>query len=82
MIRRLIAGLGLAGLGLAGLAACSPQPRAASYFEVHPDETAKVVVACARGDHRGQECVNAQAAAAAIRRDARMDAYRKGFSKD
>lgn len=77
MIRRLIV-----ALVLAGMAACSPQPRSTSYFEAHPEETAKIVVACARGDHRGQECANAQAAAASIRRDARMDAYRKGFSKD
>ena len=74
MIRRLIA-----GLGLVALVACSPQPRSTSYFEAHPEETAKVVVACARGDHRGQECANAQAGAAAIRRNVRMDAYRKGF---
>lgn len=67
------------GLMLLVLAACSPQPRDVSYFEGHPEETAKVVVACARGDHRGQECVNAKAAAASIRRDARMAAYRKGF---
>lgn len=68
-----------AGLAFFVLAACSPQPRDVSYFEGHPEETAKVVVACARGDHGGQECVNAKAAAASIRRDARMDAYRKGF---
>lgn len=71
-----------AGLVLLALAACSREPRAASYFQAHPEETAKVVVACARGDHRGQECVNAQAAAASIRREARMEAYRQGFSKD
>lgn len=69
-------------IALASLAACSPGPRDASYFEAHPEETAKVVVACARGDHRGQECANAWAAAASIRRDARMEGYRKGFSKD
>lgn len=77
MIRRLVA-----TLALTGLAACSPQPRSVSYFQAHPEETAKVVVACTRGDHRGEECPNAQAAAAAIRREARMEAYRKGFSKD
>jgi len=72
----------VAAIGLAALAACSPQPRSVSYFKAHPEETAKVVVGCASGAHRGEECVNAQAAAAAIQRDARMDAYRKGFSKD
>ena len=77
MIRRLVT-----VFALAGLAGCSPQPRSVSYFEAHPEETAKVVVACASGDHRGEECPNAQAAAAAIRREARMKAYRKGFSKD
>ena len=37
------------------------------------------IAACKAGAHRGQECVNAQAAVASARRDARMDAYRKGF---
>jgi len=64
---------------LAALAACSPAPRSASYFEAHPEETAKVVVDCASGVHRGQECLNAKAGAAAIRRDARMDRYKQNF---
>jgi hypothetical protein len=67
------------GATLAGLAACSPQPRSTSYFQAHHDEAAKVVADCQAGAHRGQECVNAQAAVAAAKRDARMDAYRKGF---
>jgi hypothetical protein len=67
------------GLTLAGLAACSPQPRSSSYFEAHQDEAAKVVSDCKTGAHRGQECANAQAAVASAKRDARMDAYRKGF---
>ena len=66
-------------LTLAVLAACSPEPRSASYFEAHQEEAAKVVADCQTGAHRGQECVNAQAAVAAAKRDARMDAYRKGF---
>lgn len=66
-------------LTFAGLAACSPEPRSASYFEAHQDEAAEVVANCQTGSHRGQECVNAQAAVAAAKRDARMDAYRKGF---
>jgi len=64
---------------LAGLAACSPQPRSASYFEAHLKEAETVVADCKAGAHRGQECVNAQTAVASARRDARMDAYRKGF---
>ncbi|HEX7887031.1 MAG TPA: EexN family lipoprotein [Phenylobacterium sp.] len=64
---------------LAALAACSPAPRSASYFEAHPEETAKVVVDCASGAHQGQECVNAKAGAAAIRRDRRMDRYKQNF---
>lgn len=64
---------------LAGLAACSPEPRSASYFEAHPEEAAKVVSDCKTGTHRGQECSNAQTAVAAAKRDERMDAYRKGF---
>ena len=67
------------GLTLAGLAACSPQPRSSSYFEAHQGEAAKVVSDCKTGAHRGQECANAQAAVASAKRDARMDAYRKGF---
>ena len=39
----------------------------------HHDEAAKVVADCQAGAHRGQECVNAQAAVAAAKRDARMD---------
>ncbi|MEW6016935.1 MAG: EexN family lipoprotein [Pseudomonadota bacterium] len=66
-------------LALAGLAACSPQPRSSSYFEAHQAEAAKVVADCKTGAHRGQECANAQAAVASAKRDARMDAYRKGF---
>lgn len=67
---------------LIGSAACSPEPRSASYFEAHPKEAAAVAEACKRGAHRGQECPNAQAGVAAAERARRMDAYRKGFSKD
>lgn len=66
-------------LALLGLAACSPQPRSASYFEAHPEEAAKIVVDCASGARRGEECVNAKAGAAAIRRKARMDRYKQNF---
>lgn len=61
------------------LAACSPEPRAASYFQAHPDEAAEVVEACQVGSDRGPECEHAKAALAAIRRDARMRAYKKAF---
>ncbi len=69
----------VSALALLTLAACSPEPRSTSYFEAHADEAAQVVADCKSGAHRGQECVNAQAAVASARRDARMDAYRKGF---
>lgn len=72
MIGRLI-------LALAGLAACSSEPRSASYFEGHPEEAEQVAAACETGTHRGQECANAEAALAAAERKARMHAYRKGF---
>jgi len=64
---------------LLALAACSPTPRSASYFEGHPEEAAQVVVDCAAGKHRGEECVNAKVGAAEIRREGRMDAYKKNF---
>ncbi len=66
-------------VALLGLAACSPEPRSASYFEAHRDEAAKVAADCRAGAHRGEECVNAQAGVAATKREERMNAYRKGF---
>jgi hypothetical protein len=69
--------LGILILGT--LAACSPQPRSSSYFEAHPEEAALVVADCAAGKHRGDECVNAKAGDAEVRRKARMDAYKKNF---
>jgi hypothetical protein len=63
----------------AALAACSPQPRAASYFQAHPEEAGKVLVDCTAGAHRGAECANAQAAADQIRADARLTLYKKSF---
>lgn len=69
----------LSAVALVGLAACSPEPRSASYFAAHADEAAKVVADCKAGAHRGQECVNAEAGVASAKRDARIDAYRKGF---
>lgn len=63
----------------AALAACSPQPRAVSYFKAHPDDAAKVEADCATGAHRGAECDNAREAQAQIRSDDRMAAYKKAF---
>ena len=63
----------------AALAACSPQPRAVSYFKAHPEEAGKVIVDCAAGAHRGTECVNARAAADQIRSDARLTLYKQSF---
>jgi hypothetical protein len=61
------------------IGACQPQPRSASYFEAHPDETARVLAACAGGTHRGLECKNARAADGAIKAEARQALFRKGF---
>lgn len=61
------------------LAACSPEPRAASYFKAHPDEIPKVIADCKTGAHRGPECDNALTAKAQIDADARMALYKKSF---
>jgi hypothetical protein len=61
------------------LGACSPQARSADYFTAHPDEAEKVIADCTTGAHRGNECVNAKSGLAAAKRDARIDAYKKGF---
>ena len=61
------------------MAACSPAPRAASYFKAHPDEAAKVTANCAAGVQRGAECDNAQVAQAKIKSDARLSLYKKSF---
>lgn len=76
MSRRLIVLIASA----AALAACSPQPRAASYFKAHPDEIPKVLADCTAGTHRGPECENAQAAKAQVDAEARMALYKKSFS--
>lgn len=74
-MRGLVLGAAVAAL----LAGCTPPPRDVTYFEAHPEDTAKVVADCKTGAHRGEECVNARAADASIRRKARMDMYRKAF---
>ena len=63
----------------AGLAACSPAPRAVSYFKAHPEEAGRVIVDCASGAHRGAECDNVREAKAEIDADARMAEYKKHF---
>jgi hypothetical protein len=66
-------------LALAALAACSPAPRAASYFKAHPDETTQVLADCTAGTHRGAECDNAKAAQAQIDSDKRLNLYKQSF---
>ncbi len=61
------------------LAACSPSPRSASYFEAHPDVTARVLTDCQAGAHRGAECENAEIADAKKKSDARLQLYKSGF---
>lgn len=73
MIGRLFLGAVLA------LAACAEKPRSAEYFERHPEEAVEVSALCATGAKGGDECVNAQAGLAAVRREERMDAYRRQF---
>ncbi|MGA0608347.1 EexN family lipoprotein [Phenylobacterium sp. VNQ135] len=66
-------------LAAVAAASCTPQVRDVTYFEANPEVTAKVVADCAAGAHRGEECANARAAASSLRRDQRMDAYKKNF---
>lgn len=66
-------------LATAALLGCSAEPRSASYFEEHPQETVKVVANCKDGSHRGEECNNAEFAAAKARRREAMERYRAGF---
>jgi hypothetical protein len=66
-------------LTLCALAACSPAPRAASYFKAHPEETGKLLVDCTAGTHRGAECDNAKAAEAQIESDKRLNLYKHSF---
>lgn len=68
----------LMALGLT-LAACSAEPRSASYFETHRDVAQRVLADCLAGGHRGEECVNAEAATRAAAADARMARYRQAF---
>ena len=62
-----------------GLGGCERLVRSPQYFEAHPDETSRVLVACDRGDFQGPECATAREGRAAITRDARMKFYRRSF---
>lgn len=73
MIARLVLGAVL------GLTACAEEPRSAEYFERHPEEALEVAALCASGAKGGDECVNAQAGLSTLRREDRMDAYRRQF---
>lgn len=69
----------LAALLAVAVSGCSQEPRSTSYFEAHRDEAATVVAQCAKGSHRGQECINAQAAITREAGQDRMNGYRQGF---
>lgn len=73
MIGRLVLGATLA------LAACADEPRSVEFFEYHPEVALEVLTLCATGAKGGDECVNARAGLAAVRREERMDAYRRQF---
>lgn len=57
--------------------ACSPQPRAASYFEAHPDIAQQAMTQCASGAARGAECETAAAGLAKHQADERLNLLRK-----
>ena len=79
MSRAAILALAATPAALAALAACSPHPRAVSFFKAHPGQAGKVIVDCAAGVRRGAECANAQAGADQIRGGARLTLYKKSF---
>lgn len=69
----------LALIAMVVASGCQAQPRSASFFEAHPEETARVLVACAQRAQRGTECDTAREGQAAIERNARMELYRRSF---
>lgn len=71
MKRMLVAALCLSG--------CQAKPRSASYFEAHPEDAQRVVMACKDGTHRGGECENARAGLAAIEADKRLKLFKRSF---
>jgi hypothetical protein len=66
-------------LTLALVAGCQAEPRAASYFEAHPEAARQVVDACQAGRHRGRECETAQAGLAAQQANRRLQLFKKSF---
>lgn len=59
-------------------AGCEAQPRNATHFHAHPDVARQVAGAGQSGDHRGDECGNAEAGLAAERCDERREMFRRG----
>ena len=66
----------------AGICACTPEPRAAAYFEAHPEALRQALNACQAGSLRGRECDNADLAETHRAADARMRAFRQGFDPE
>ena len=62
-------------------AACDAQPRSATYFHAHPVIAQNVADACRSGSYRGDECVNAEAGLSAVRRDERLEMFRRGAGR-
>lgn len=60
---------------------CTAEPRSRSYFVAHPEEATSVLADCASGAHKGQECVNAQAAVVAAERKARIELYDRSIRR-
>ncbi len=61
--------------------ACDREPRSPSYFIAHPEEADVVLRRCEAGEHRGPECLNAQASREDRQRKARMEYYRRGIKQ-
>ena len=59
-------------------AGCEAKPRSATYFHAHSDVARHVADACRLGDHRGDECRNAEEGLAAERIDKRLEMFRRG----
>ena len=59
-------------------AGCEAKPRSATYFHAHPDVARQLADACRLGDHRGEECRNAEEGLAAERIDQRLEMFRRG----
>ncbi|MFC0149969.1 hypothetical protein [Sphingobium scionense] len=66
----------------ASLAAPAGEARGTQYFEAHLDEAREIVVQCAAGTVRGQECANAEIAIAEADGKARFDAFMGNRNSD